>query len=263
MAPTTDSGRLFTIFYALYGIGILGSFLTTIGGAVIDAGHAAMAETEARAKKRLLAMFSTSDSATQQEPKAKTLCQEITMATILEAPWIILLFIFAILLGLPEGRSIISSLYFAVVTALTIGFGDLYPKSQINRALCVIYLPFSVCVFGQVLTKIASVSLNAKARQADEAFLQRELALRDLKAMDVDGDGKVTFGEFLSFILVAMDKVSQEEIDEVRSYFDSLDADKNGYLEKADLVKLATEGTDMQLTDSMRRMGANAAVERH
>lgn len=33
--------------------------------------------------------------------------------------------------------------------------------------------------------------MKMKARKADEKFLNRSLALKDLKAMDVDGDGKV------------------------------------------------------------------------
>lgn len=259
LSPSTDPGRFFTIFFALYGIGILGTFVSIIGGAVVEAGHEAMANTEARAKKRILAMFSTSDDA--DDVQSKSMCREISLATLKDLPFIALLFIFAILLGLPEGRSVVSSLYFAVITATTVGFGDLHPSSTVMRAICILYLPFSVAVFGQVLTSIGHVYIDIKAEEAEKAFLERKLALRDLKAMDVDGDGKVSYGEFLSFILVAMDKVDKSDLDEIRSYFNSLDVDNNGYLEKADLAKLASEGTSVQLTESMRRMGANAAIE--
>lgn len=259
LSPSTDGGRLFTIFFALYGIGILGALLTIIGTAVIEAGHKAMAETEARAKKRLLAMFSTADDG-GEETRGQSLCQEVLLTVLRESPIILLLFIFSILLGLPEGRSIITSIYFAVITATTIGFGDFHPSSTIMRAICIVYLPFAVAVFGQVLTQIASVYMDMKARQTDKAFLQRQLALQDLKAMDVDGDGKVSYGEFLAFILVAMKKVDANDLKDIRAHFDALDVNNNGYLEKSDLVKLASEGTSMQLADSIRRMGFNAAV---
>lgn len=253
--------RLFTIFFALYGIGILGAFLSIIGSAIIEAGHKAMAETEAKAKKRVLSMFSTSDDG-DDEDKSKTLCRRLCLTTVLELPLIVLLLILTYVLGLPGGRSVISSIYFAVITATTIGFGDFHPSTTWMRAIYIFYLPFSVAVFGQVLSKIASVYMDMKAQEADDKFLQRQLALRDLKAMDVDKDGKVEYGEFLAFILVTLRKVDQQDVDEIRALFCNLDVDNNGYLEKSDLVKLTASeaGTKMQLTDSIRRMGMNAAL---
>jgi hypothetical protein len=225
------------VFFALYGIGILGVFLSILGKALLEAGHRAMAETEERAKRRVLAMFSSPDD-DEPETETKTLCRELCVTTVMELPIICILLFLSIVLGIPAGRSIISSIYFAVITATTIGFGDFHPTETWMRAIYIFYLPFSVAVFGQILSKIASVYMTMKARNADKNFLNRSLALRDLKAMDVDGDGKVSYGEFLAFILVAMDKIESEDVDEVRVLFNSLDVDKNGYLEKSDLIKL-------------------------
>jgi voltage-gated potassium channel Kch len=249
LAPSTDAGRFFMVFFALYGIGILGVFLSILGEAFLEAGHRAMAETEARAKKRVLAMFSSSDG-DDEEPETKAYCREWCVTIVTELPIICLLLFLSIVLGIPEGKSIISSIYFAVITATTIGFGDLHPTESWMRAIYIFYLPFSVAVFGQILSKIAGVYMTRKAREADEKFLHRHLALRDLKAMDVDGDGKVSYGEFLSFIIVALDKVEKEEVDEIHLLFKSLDVDNNGYLEKSDLVKLSTgeRSHTMQLT---------------
>ena len=57
--------------------------------------------------------------------------------------------------------------------------------------------------------------------------------------MDEDGDGSVQMGEFLSFMLVAMQKVSAEEIEELKELFRTLDADGGGTLQKEDLMILA------------------------
>ena len=221
----------------MYGIGILGAFLTIIGNAFVEASSKAMAETESRYKKRVLAMFSKSDES-DDDAENKSLLRKLCVVTVLEFPIIVTLLILTILLGIPAGRSVISSIYFAVITATTIGFGDFYPTTTLMRAIYIFYLPFCVGVFGQVLSKIAGVYLELKIREADEKYLDRSLALRDLKEMDVDGDGKVSYGEFLSFILVALEKVDQDEVDEIRLLFHSLDVDQSGFLEKADLVKL-------------------------
>jgi len=262
LSPSSDASRLFTVFFALYGIGILGAFLSILGNAFMEASHRAMADTEARAKKRVLAMFSSSGDS-EDEPESKTFCQHLCLTTALELPLIALLLTLTILLGIPVGRSIISSIYFAVITATTIGFGDFHPETTWLRGIYIFYLPFSVSVFGQVLSKIAGVYMTLKEREAEERYLNRSLALKDLAAMDVNDDGKVSWGEFLSFIMVAMDKVDQEEVDEIRTLFLSLDVDGSGFLEKSDLIKLTSQGTTMQLTDSIRRMGVNAAAVNH
>eukprot|EP00304_Pavlova_gyrans_P003313 CAMPEP_0206047366 /NCGR_PEP_ID=MMETSP1466-20131121/21075_1 /ASSEMBLY_ACC=CAM_ASM_001126 /TAXON_ID=44452 /ORGANISM="Pavlova gyrans, Strain CCMP608" /LENGTH=106 /DNA_ID=CAMNT_0053422379 /DNA_START=41 /DNA_END=358 /DNA_ORIENTATION=- len=50
-----------------------------------------------------------------------------------------------VLLGvLAEGWSVSDSLYYAVVTVTTIGFGDLAPRTQLGRTLACLYLPVSV-----------------------------------------------------------------------------------------------------------------------
>jgi potassium channel subfamily K len=66
--------------------------------------------------------------------------------------------------------------------------------------------------------------------------LQRGLTMRDLSTLDLDSDGKVTKAEFLTYMLVALQKVSQEDMDELLVVFDRLDVDKSGTLTPEDLV---------------------------
>lgn len=47
-------------------------------------------------------------------------------------------------------------------------------------------------------------------RKQEEKFLERELTLSDIEAMDEDNDDEVSQVEFLTFMLVAMQKVDRE-----------------------------------------------------
>jgi potassium channel subfamily K len=240
ITPSTDSGRLFTCCFALYGIGILSTLIGIISQAVLEMGHDEMEKIKHRHTKRIMGMFSTSDkdgSVEEEGEPEKTLCREYFEVAVLEAPLVALVLIVTILLGLPEGRSIISSIYFSVISATTIGYGDFYPTSTIRKLYAIFFLPFQVAVFGEVLSRIAGVYMARKARETEQAFLRRDLTLRDLQVMDVDKDNKVTYGEFLSFMLVALEKVEKSQVDEIRTIFESLDIDSNGFLEKNDLVK--------------------------
>lgn len=62
-----------------------------------------------------------------------------------------------LLVGLREGWSILDSVYFSFITGLTIGYGDLAPKSTLGRMLAIL---IGVC--GIILTGlIAAVAVRA------------------------------------------------------------------------------------------------------
>lgn len=73
-----------------------------------------------------------------------------------------------------------------------------------------------MAALGEILGRIAAVYLRRQARRAEKQFLRRAMTLADLERMDTNRDGVVQRDEFLTFMLVALRKVDQEDIDEVR-----------------------------------------------
>ena len=68
-----------------------------------------------------------------------------------------------VVIGLIEGWSLYESIYFAFVTGLTIGYGDLGPKSLLTRALAIL---IGVC--GVLLTAlVAAIAVKALAAAHD------------------------------------------------------------------------------------------------
>ncbi|MCL4798102.1 MAG: hypothetical protein KJ025_00840 [Burkholderiales bacterium] len=62
-----------------------------------------------------------------------------------------------IVIGLIEGWRLVDSLYFAFVTGLTIGYGDLVPKMLLSRALAVV-----IGITGILLTGlVAAIGVQA------------------------------------------------------------------------------------------------------
>lgn len=133
-----------------------------------------------------------------------------------------------------------------VISGITVGFGDYSPQSQGERLAAVFFLPVAVAIFGQFLGRVASSYMDRQNRRREEEYLSRTLTLCDLNRMDTDHDGRVDRGEFLSFMLVAIHRVSQEDIDKNMRLFDKLDREKTGYLTKQDLVTF-------RLDDKVRR----------
>lgn len=92
---------------------------------------------------------------------------------------------------------------------------------------------------GQWLGFVANWIIEGRQAKFRKHLGNRELTQRDLDIMDENGDGSVSRSEFLEFMLVAMNKIDQELVDELRGHFDKLDADGTGELSREDLVEAA------------------------
>ena len=83
--------------------------------------------------------------------------------------------------------------------------------------------------------------MDRKQREKERDFLSRSLALSDLSVMDTNADGSVERSDFLAYMLVALQKVSKDDVDEILQLFDRLDIDGNEKLTKEDLVQRGWE----------------------
>lgn len=116
------------------------------------------------------------------------------------------------------------------------GFGDYHPGQPLVRLACSFFLPLLVAVLGRFLAAVASVYMRSQRRRAELKFLSRTMTIYDMQAMDENNDGEVQKSEFLAFMLVALNKVDQEDITEIMSLFDKLDVSKTGSIGMKDLA---------------------------
>lgn len=133
--------------------------------------------------------------------------------------------------------SVQNSIYFCVVTSTTVGFGDVTPQLWYVRLACVVLLPFSVAVLGECLGRIASVYLSRHNATVQQNFLTKSMTLCDLEQMDGNADGVVDKNEFLSFMLVALQKVDAQDIEDIMATFEKLDRSKTGTVTRRDIVQ--------------------------
>lgn len=68
-----------------------------------------------------------------------------------------------------EGWSWIDALYFSVMTAATIGFGDLVPTTPASKLFTIFYAISSVGVFVALVTQIANALIHPPAKGATPA----------------------------------------------------------------------------------------------
>jgi len=150
----------------------------------------------------------------------------------------------AFVMGKAEGWTGITSMYYALATATTVGYGDVSPSSPRMRLLSLAFIPLAVISLGEILGRIAGYFIHQESTRAEREFMDRRLTLDDLEAMDTDADGKVDLFEFLTFMLGSMQKVDKELMFDLKALFAKLDASGDGYLETEDLVLIARKKRD-------------------
>ena len=150
----------------------------------------------------------------------------------------------ALLMGRMEGWPVATSIYYAVATATTAGYGDVVPTLPRTKLLSLAFVPLAVVSMGEIVGRVAGHFLRREVGKAEREFLSRRLTLDDLEAMDTDHSGGVDEAEFLTFMLLAMQKVDEDLMAELRRQFRELDETGNGLLQRADLVMRARKRGD-------------------
>jgi Ion channel len=248
LAPATAPSRLYVIFLALYGIVILGIFVGVAGELVVNFYNQQTQERRQIVSSKVMQgikvpTITDQDETLQQgdssyravDNKEQPLWRDIWKIIALETPVILILIAVSLVIGHYEKWSYLNSLYFLVMTGTTVGFGDLHPNLPEVRIFAIFFLPLSVAVLGELMARIAGLYMDRKHNRAEREFLSRGLTLCDLHRMDLDQNGHVDKHEFLAHMLVALQKVSKEDVDEIMDLFNKLDKDKDEVLSEEDL----------------------------
>jgi len=274
--PTHQASKLFTIVFAIYGVIILGVFIGIFGNYISEAQSHALRKLRKRKQSQILnTLFhetttttsndndndnnnspnhTKSESGKRSRSSSRspieesgfwrdhiTLADDVWTVFRMELPSITLVAVLAWILGIREHWDKTSILYFSIMAATTTGYGDYTPTNQFDKVYCIFFYPLAVAVFGEVLGRIATVYIRRKQRIAETKFLHRTLTMCDIRNMDSNDDGAVDREDFVTFMLVALQKVDRSTIDELREIFDRLDTHGDGLLDAGDLIDLAEE----------------------
>lgn len=109
----------------------------------------------------------------------------------------------ALYVGKVEGWTLATSLYYAIATASTVGYGDCAPTSTRMRLVSLIFIPFAVISLGEILGRIAKYFIENETLRAEKEFMERSfrMTLADLQDMDVNNDGKFCVARLCFYLL--------------------------------------------------------------
>jgi hypothetical protein len=140
-------------------------------------------------------------------------------------------------MGHIEGWSLLNSCYYAFITAVTLGYGDFAPVTKRGRLWALVFIPLAVAAAGEVLGNIATQLQQRRQHQFYNSLLKRQLNFDRLAAMDTDHDGKVSREEYVQFMLMEMELVTEQDFADLHAQFEKLDITESGFLDKDDIKK--------------------------
>mmetsp|Transcript_19410 Transcript_19410/g.28695 ORF Transcript_19410/g.28695 Transcript_19410/m.28695 type:complete len:346 (-) Transcript_19410:299-1336(-) len=240
--PVTKGQRIFGIFFVTLGIMIIGGVvLGVLMDALFGIFENAIDESEKQAQEKFIGKFNDDEQSPPQDhpddahkksklklmKRMKTIVKNLILAALIFVPGLII--------GHFEGWLFYESIYYSIVTATTVGYGDLSPQNMWTRLAACFYLPLCVTVMASVFGQITSFYMDRRTKEAEDEFFHRKLTLKDLEEMDFGGDGNVNSEEFLIFMLVTLGKVDSASIDQIQALFRKLDVDGGGCLDMADI----------------------------
>jgi hypothetical protein len=214
-APGTDAMKIFTVFYIMVGIAVVGGILGEISKSMV-AKQAAAQDTE---QKSLLRKYGIRALGALAAGVGNVAIGAVVVTNLEEWP-------------------LIDGFYWAVVTVTTVGYGDLKINSPESRAFACFFMVASAVLVGWTVGQIAQVIADVEIHHRKKRI--GSLSPETIARMDTDGNG-VSESEFLCYCLVELSMVDDQDLQDLLMQFHRLDQSGDGLLSAADIMELKQE----------------------
>lgn len=134
-----------------------------------------------------------------------------------------------------ENLSVVDSLYATVISATTVGFGDVEPTHNSTKVVMTVWLCFSTIAVGKLVADFTDANVKAKQRDVSRRLLTASMDVESIQFMDVDRSGSVDKCEFVTEMLIRSGKVERKDVDTILLRFKQLDTNRSGDLTVSDL----------------------------
>jgi len=149
--------------------------------------------------------------------------------------------------GMCEGWSALDSVYFAWISLLTVGYGDLIPASTTGHLLLTLLLPIGCAVALSTINALSERVIDALSERRgrlqldygsglDDQVTRMEKLLRHTSGKE----GMITEVDFMCSTLIELDLVDAEVLSKVREQFYQLDKRAAGFLSMESYLRMVT-----------------------
>lgn len=171
--------------------------------------------------------------------------------------WLVTQFVFA--LGYtqlePEELPIGTAFYLCIVTATTVGYGDVGVRDEPSRRIFAsIHILYSVSSLAALLNTVQVLHAERKIQLRKAMLLQRQLDQDLIASLDKDNNGLDKL-EFVVGMLTKLEILHWDDVEPFLAQFDALDQDRSGRLDKADLMRMVEDRKRKLEAKRTRKLG--------
>lgn len=248
-SPPDDTGRVLSVFFLLIGITIVGGLLNEYASYVIGVIESnAKKAKEIFVEEEIVVNKVPTTTVYQDEDQAKNEAIIKDKAERLAKQWWKLQFgIIALLLCVTMGAVVmkfvmkwswITAFYWAMVTTMTVGYGDLSIKDDPNvRVFVTFYMLLSTMTVSIALGKIFECFSEWEMEAKKDKIMSNLSLTKILEKFEEQKDSSVDKNEFILFMLQQSMGLDYElDILPLEKKFHELDFDKSGALNRDDVV---------------------------
>lgn len=270
--PTSPASRNFTLVWSLYGLFLFGasssiitSAMKTILSAIVDRLRRIPLRT-----RPVVVSSKTAQEKSSNQPFTPSDLYYVLRGLYIK--FVVFLFInfggagIFWLLERDTGMTFLDAFYHCIMTATTIGLGDIAPQSQGGRLYGVLHMILSVALFGSILGTILSALDRRVQSLRKSEMLKKQLQEDLLVSLDRDGDG-VDKAEFVLGMLEKLGVLSREDYEPFLEQFAELDKTGDGRLSRQDLIAIAhlnrKKANDLKSAEKSAPITYRHRIEQH
>eukprot|EP00041_Stephanoeca_diplocostata_P011544 m.191052 g.191052 ORF g.191052 m.191052 type:complete len:366 (-) comp18582_c0_seq9:232-1329(-) len=225
-----DGGMVFSTFFGAFGLLLLTIAVRFLVYAV---------QIQRQKRKRIATQNAIDDFAGQEHRFKITRRSAIgfTFHPIRDTAFFIgLLSIGIIFSSQHEDYDFAEAFYWTVMTATSIGFGDLHPVNASGYWFSIFYSP--VLVFGFGLWCFSVTQWLDPARSKVNVFMKKKLSPELLHMVGVSDERQCTEADFLAILVTSLGSLDAESVQILRAHFRHLDRNNDGVLSFEDIPDL-------------------------
>lgn len=155
--------------------------------------------------------------------------------------WVISQLVFASAYMAAEPWNFWEALYLCIVTATTVGYGDISVSDKIgNKLFASFHILYSVSSLAALINTVQVLYSERMIQRRKCTLLNRQLDVELIESLDKDNNGLDKL-EFVVGMLTKLEILHWDDVEPFLAQFDALDKDGSGRLDKQDLRQMVEE----------------------
>jgi hypothetical protein len=208
--------KIFACVFIICGVGIIASFLAFLVDMLLT-------------KEEGLIIGAIQSGTTVEDERSEGTRSPETVRLLSSLAVFLGLCIVAILVFCFEGNmTVVESVYLVIVSASTVGYGDLAPNTDFAKAFATFFLPVLTLSLAKTLGDYAEYVLDKRIASVQTRVLDKKIDRAKFMAMDENGDGQIDRLEFVTGRLIAQEKIKEKDVKEALAKFREMDTSNKG-----------------------------------